>query len=103
MGEPIQRRSGKGPKKSTTSTGARSPVLAVTLLFCSFLWACTRTCFHAYFPLLLARRYALALTNMGAVLTGISLTIAAVQIAGFERCRQRHGLEITMVLGALLV
>mmetsp|Transcript_28819 Transcript_28819/g.67864 ORF Transcript_28819/g.67864 Transcript_28819/m.67864 type:complete len:464 (+) Transcript_28819:108-1499(+) len=101
--EPTQRRSGKGPKKSTTSKAARSPVLAVTLLFCSFLWACTRTCFHAYFPLLLARRYALALTNMGAVLTGISLTIAAVQIAGFERCRQRHGLQITMVLGALLV
>eukprot|EP00439_Symbiodinium_sp_Y106_P084032 s662_g24.t1 len=94
--EPTQRRSGKGPKKSTTSKAARSPVLAVTLLFCS-------TCFHAYFPLLLARRYALALTNMGAVLTGISLTIAAVQIAGFERCRQRHGLQITMVLGALLV
>mmetsp|Transcript_45375 Transcript_45375/g.105983 ORF Transcript_45375/g.105983 Transcript_45375/m.105983 type:complete len:452 (-) Transcript_45375:84-1439(-) len=102
--EPTQRRRKRGPKKSAKSAaGQFSLLLAVVLLGCSFVWACTRTCFHAYFPLLLARRYALPLTNLGAVLTGISLTIVVVQIAGFERCRQRHGLETTMVLGALLV
>ncbi|CAE8633753.1 unnamed protein product [Polarella glacialis] len=90
---------------SSGDSGARdsSPLLvAAPLLLFSFIWASLRTCFHAYFPLLLARRFFLDAARMGGVLTIISLFVASVQVAGFEPCRKRLGLEQTMALGFLL-
>lgn len=91
-----------GPVGGDAKKRAQKPILAVPLFVFSFTWACTRTCFHSYFPLLLARRYALPLAHLGAVLTGISFLVAIVQVCVFERCRKRYGLERTMVLGAFM-
>eukprot|EP00933_Yihiella_yeosuensis_P022098 TRINITY_DN17400_c0_g1_i3.p1 TRINITY_DN17400_c0_g1~~TRINITY_DN17400_c0_g1_i3.p1 ORF type:complete len:226 (-),score=23.97 TRINITY_DN17400_c0_g1_i3:131-808(-) len=76
-------------------------VTAAPLLAFSFGWACTRTCFHAYFPLLLARR-SLDVTPMGCILTAVSLLVAVVQVFGFEPCRKSIGLWKTLAVGAVL-
>lgn len=96
--------SSKTSSKTSSAKHAKpKPILAVPLFLFSFIWACTRTCFHSYFPLLLTRRFELPLTRLGAVLTGISFLVAIVQVCAFEFCRKRYGLERTMVLGTFMV
>lgn len=97
-------RSSKASSKASVSAAAKpKPIMAVPLFLFSFAWACTRTCFHSYFPLLLTRRFALPLTRLGVVLTGISFLVALVQVFAFEFFRKRYGLERTMVLGTCMV
>lgn len=78
-------------------------LLAIPVLAFSFTWACTRTCFHAYFPLLLAQRYGLPVTHIGWVLTTVSLVIILFQVRAYEPCRKFCGLSKTLGLGGLLV
>lgn len=85
------------------SPEATSRPLAVALLLFSFSWACTRTCFHAFYPLMLNRRYQFPIAELGYVLTTVSLLVAAVQVTGFEPCRKRIKLKGTLALGAGLV
>lgn len=73
--------------------------IAAPLLLLSFVWACTRTCFHTYYPEMLSRRYSLPPLQMGAMMTSVSLLVALVQVFGFEPCRQRIGLVKTLAFG----
>lgn len=73
------------------------------LLVLSFTWSCTRTCFHAYSPLVLARNYGLSPARVGTVLTIMSLFVACVQVGGFEQARRRAGLRGTLLVGGVLI
>jgi len=69
------------------------------LLLLSFVWACTRTCFHTYYPMMLSNRYGLPPLQMGTMMTSVSLLVSLVQVFGFEPCRKRIGLTNTLALG----
>uniref|UniRef100_A0A7S4SJ83 Major facilitator superfamily (MFS) profile domain-containing protein n=1 Tax=Alexandrium monilatum TaxID=311494 RepID=A0A7S4SJ83_9DINO len=76
---------------------------AAPLLLLSFVWACTRTCFHTYYPLMLARRYSLSVVSMGGFMTSISLLVVLTQIGAFDRVRRGLGLRGTLTTGGILV
>lgn len=101
---------GKGSQRRRTSVGSdelcnvpSAVRVAAPIILLSFVWSCTRTCFHAYYPLLLARRYPLSVASIGYLLTVVSLFVAAIQVCGFDRCRRWMGLRPTLGLGGLLV
>uniref|UniRef100_A0A7S4SK82 Major facilitator superfamily (MFS) profile domain-containing protein n=1 Tax=Alexandrium monilatum TaxID=311494 RepID=A0A7S4SK82_9DINO len=76
---------------------------AAPLLLLSFVWACTRTCFHTYYPLMLARRYSLSVVSMGGLMTSISLLVVLTQIGAFDRARRGLGLRGALAAGGVLV
>mmetsp|Transcript_8244 Transcript_8244/g.21249 ORF Transcript_8244/g.21249 Transcript_8244/m.21249 type:complete len:362 (+) Transcript_8244:176-1261(+) len=98
-----ERPKGSSQRAATPRSGDRVQVGFAKLLLLSFIWACTRTCFHTYYPLLIKERFALSVAGMGAVLTSVSLLVACIQAVGFEPCRKRLGLRGVLLLGGLLV
>jgi len=100
--------SSKAVKRGKAAKGSRSDFwhtfgMPLPALFLSFAWACTRTCFHTYYPWMLARQHVLTTVQIGSILTCLSLFMGVVQLSAFQLCVDRLGLRGTIFGGCLLV
>jgi len=92
---------GRRDVQQANNTYLSIATIAAPLLLLSFVWACTRTCFHTYYPMMLSRRYGFPPLQMGTMMTLVSLLVALVQVLCFEPCRQRIGLANTLAVGGV--
>mmetsp|Transcript_14877 Transcript_14877/g.42693 ORF Transcript_14877/g.42693 Transcript_14877/m.42693 type:complete len:494 (+) Transcript_14877:64-1545(+) len=102
-GQEATARTRRAPASKEPRAVAAAAKEAAPLLLLSFVWACTRSCFHTYYPLMVARRCSLQTVGVGGVMTAVSLLVVLVQISMFEPARHRLGLAGTLALGGVLV
>lgn len=87
------------PESVTLKSEPRPVRRLVPLLILSFIWACVRTCFHTYFPLMLSHSYNMSTSDMGRMLTFVALLAVCVQAGAFEQIRKKIGVRHTLLAG----
>ena len=74
-----------------------------TICFTSFLYNAGQSTFDSFFPLLLSKKLAYAPTQIGALLTSLSLVSLTVSATVFAPAQKMFGLTKTTVIGLSLV
>jgi len=97
----------KAKMRSAVAVGSSSSKWAaienvLPALMLSFAWASTRTCFHTYYPWMLAKQQ-MTTVQIGSTLTTLSLFMCMVQLLAFPVCVERMGVRGTLFTGGVLI